>query len=184
MALIECAECSGQVSDKAAACPHCGAPVEVSTGLAPAQTYRPGRYEEIRPSLWADQSRSKTPGRVLRRVLLTIIGVMIVLGWALGAWESSPSGGSRSPAADTGEPIEAFLICQDFVEDRLKAPATAEYPSDYRKYTERLASGRFRVTAYVDAQNSFGAQVRTDFVCVVKYVGDETWELESLALDE
>ena len=27
MALIRCGECQGQVSDKAAACPHCGAPV-------------------------------------------------------------------------------------------------------------------------------------------------------------
>jgi len=28
MALIECPECKGQVSDKAEACPHCGAPVQ------------------------------------------------------------------------------------------------------------------------------------------------------------
>lgn len=27
MALIECGECHGDVSDKAASCPHCGAPV-------------------------------------------------------------------------------------------------------------------------------------------------------------
>ncbi len=29
MALIECYECNGKVSDKASACPHCGAPVQV-----------------------------------------------------------------------------------------------------------------------------------------------------------
>lgn len=28
MALISCSECQGKVSDKASACPHCGAPVE------------------------------------------------------------------------------------------------------------------------------------------------------------
>lgn len=27
MALIECGECTGKVSDKAASCPHCGSPV-------------------------------------------------------------------------------------------------------------------------------------------------------------
>lgn len=27
MAIISCSECGGQVSDKAAACPHCGAPI-------------------------------------------------------------------------------------------------------------------------------------------------------------
>jgi hypothetical protein len=30
MALTECAECGGKVSDKAPACPHCGAPVEIA----------------------------------------------------------------------------------------------------------------------------------------------------------
>ena len=34
MALIQCAECKGQVSDSAAACPHCGAPVAGSAGAA------------------------------------------------------------------------------------------------------------------------------------------------------
>lgn len=28
MALVQCAECSGQLSDKASACPHCGAPAK------------------------------------------------------------------------------------------------------------------------------------------------------------
>lgn len=30
MALITCPECHGQVSDKAAVCPHCGFPIAVS----------------------------------------------------------------------------------------------------------------------------------------------------------
>ena len=29
MALIKCPECSGQVSEKATACPHCGCPITV-----------------------------------------------------------------------------------------------------------------------------------------------------------
>lgn len=35
MALIACAECGKEISDKAAACPHCGAPV---VGAAPVMT--------------------------------------------------------------------------------------------------------------------------------------------------
>jgi len=30
MALIECSECSKEVSDKAGSCPHCGAPISTS----------------------------------------------------------------------------------------------------------------------------------------------------------
>ena len=38
MALIQCGECKGQVSDQASACPHCGAPlVSAATAVAPAE---------------------------------------------------------------------------------------------------------------------------------------------------
>jgi len=36
MALIQCAECNGAVSDAASACPHCGAPVKASS-VSPVQ---------------------------------------------------------------------------------------------------------------------------------------------------
>ena len=35
MALINCGECGKSVSDKAAACPHCGAPVKPAPGASP-----------------------------------------------------------------------------------------------------------------------------------------------------
>jgi hypothetical protein len=44
MALISCSECRGQVSDKAAACPHCGAPVTfvaVEPQPVPVQIVKP-----------------------------------------------------------------------------------------------------------------------------------------------
>lgn len=36
MAIIACGECSGKVSDTAAVCPHCGAPVAKKAAPAPA----------------------------------------------------------------------------------------------------------------------------------------------------
>jgi hypothetical protein len=38
MALIKCAECGGQVSSQAFACPHCGAPVPDDQGAAKSLT--------------------------------------------------------------------------------------------------------------------------------------------------
>lgn len=35
MALIKCPECSREISDKAAACPHCGFPISKSSELEP-----------------------------------------------------------------------------------------------------------------------------------------------------
>jgi hypothetical protein len=38
MALIKCPECSGDISDKAAACPHCGYPIgRTAQGAGPVQ---------------------------------------------------------------------------------------------------------------------------------------------------
>ncbi len=49
MALVSCSECGMSMSDRAAACPHCGAPNSQPTGSQPAsQTQAPTK----RGSLW------------------------------------------------------------------------------------------------------------------------------------
>lgn len=49
MALVSCTECSKEISDKAAACPNCGAPMMVTAGGAGVQHVRVtrtgGRWE-------------------------------------------------------------------------------------------------------------------------------------------
>lgn len=115
----------------------------------------------------------------------TLIVALIVLGVIAGVCgdggDSSSGGGSRP---DTGEAVGAWVVCQQFVEDRLQAPATAEYPSGYSNYTTALGGGRFRVDAYVDAENGFGALIRTDFSCTVNYQGNDNWRLENLTFEE
>jgi hypothetical protein len=64
------------------------------------------------------------------------------------------------------------------VKDRLKAPATADFPWDAVR-TKELGSCRFQVEAYVDAQNSFGAMIRTRYSATMIYAND-TWRLDDL----
>ncbi|OOL26832.1 hypothetical protein GQ85_42610 [Rhodococcus rhodochrous] len=55
------------------------------------------------------------------------------------------------------------LTCEDQVRAQLKAPATAAFTG---VRTTRQADARFVVTVgAVDAQNGFGAQLRTAFTC-------------------
>lgn len=42
MALMKCEECGGTVSSKAATCPHCGAPVEISKEVGPNTVFYDG----------------------------------------------------------------------------------------------------------------------------------------------
>jgi len=43
-----------------------------------------------------------------------------------------------------------------------------------------LGGGRYRVQSYVDAQNSFGAMIRTRYDCTVHWIGGDRWKLEDL----
>jgi hypothetical protein len=81
--------------------------------------------------------------------------------------------------------IDAELICQQFIEKRLKAPATAKYaPLGNEDAVEFLGENTYKVFSYVDSQNSFGAMLRTKYLCIVQYIGDDNWKLISLATED
>lgn len=95
------------------------------------------------------------------------------------------SGADGSAVAPPHDGLTAYLICQDFVEDRLRAPATAEFPSyrDQGVDAEVVGPAQYRIGAYVDSQNGFGAMLRTAFSCTVTWESGTTWRLNDLNLD-
>lgn len=76
----------------------------------------------------------------------------------------------------------AYVWARDFVRQRLKAPRTAEFPSVWNVHFTDMGDRKWRVVSYVDAQNAFGAEVRTYYDAVVRYVGKDRWELISLKM--
>lgn len=86
------------------------------------------------------------------------------------------------PAYDPStDPGTASVMCKDFVEQRLRAPATADFPwipDDTQYYAQQRL---WEITSHVDSENGFGALVRTSFVCSVKpdATGDN-WTLVNL----
>lgn len=106
--------------------------------------------------------------------IFSIIILAIFVFLAVGSTEESDS--NSGP-----DKVEAMTMAQSFLEERLKAPSTADYPwvtSD--EVVSRLADNKFRYRSYVDAENSFGAKVRTHFDIVVQYVGEDKWRLISI----
>lgn len=67
-----------------------------------------------------------------------------------------------------GSKLDAWVKTQYIVESRLKSPGTAKYPWGYSDYVTQDGN-KYTIKAYVDAQNSFGATVRTYFICHLKY---------------
>lgn len=160
MALIRCPDCGNEISDLAPSCPHCGRPRETMT-LPPHKAQGSGN---------------------LRLVFLLLIAFFLFLIY-LFFTPSLPDRAAKERAE--GAPDDAASMCQGFVKDRLVAPSTAKFPSVYsaETKTDKLGPGHYRVRSYVDAQNSFGAQIRTPYVCEVKKIPDRNeWQLRNISM--
>ncbi len=109
----------------------------------------------------------------LARHSLSLVVVMGLLILAVGSYDD---GGSKK--------IGAYVMSQEFVNRRLKAPATASYP-DYRDdFVVDMGNNRYRVTAYVDAENSFGAKLRMGYTCTLMTPDGENWKCENINIEE
>ena len=62
----------------------------------------------------------------------------------------------------------AAVMSQRFVEKQLRSPSTASFPSqpDRQSYVDTCT---WEVLSYVDAQNAFGATVRTRYFIMMHY---------------
>lgn len=81
-----------------------------------------------------------------------------------------------------GDEVGASVACQRFVSAQLKAPATAKFPLYAEVRPTALGGGRWQWIAYVDAQNGFGATIRTRFVCITKKMGGGDYVEETVTL--
>jgi hypothetical protein len=111
-------------------------------------------------------------------IAVAVVGACIVAG-AFGLASDGGSGGS-----DEADGVEAYVMCQGFVKDRLRAPGTAKFPPAARADVDELAGNAWRVRAWVDAENAFGGEVRTDWECRVAYEGGGGWRLDGLEMEE
>ncbi len=67
------------------------------------------------------------------------------------------------------EKAEAIAMAQEMVKAELKAPSTASFPWDASAYTITKSGNQYTVKGYVDAQNSFGAKIRSTFEACFTY---------------
>ena len=114
---------------------------------------------------------------------LSLVVVVAIIAGVLAAL-----GGNSS---DSPDKIEAWVVAQQFVEGELRSPGSADYGSvwggDYQDpdvVVTDLGNDEFRVSAWVDAENAFGAKIRSYFVCELKYIGDDRWRCTSLTFLE
>lgn len=83
--------------------------------------------------------------------------------------------------------ITAFVISQDFIRKNLKAPTTAVFPyiTSDGVMVNYLGNCTHEIIAYVDAENSFGAKLRTKYyIKMQNKKGTDEWRVLKLHMDE
>jgi hypothetical protein len=78
--------------------------------------------------------------------------------------ESTSTNGDGQSTLSSDIQAQAWTVAKDAVESQLKAPATESFP--WLDYTVTKHDSKYYVVSYVDAENSFGAKIRTKFVVV------------------
>lgn len=95
-------------------------------------------------------------------LLAAVVGVALI-GAAIGVMYAT----KKKPPTMEEKALEA---CHDAIRPRLKAPGSATWPTvDDQGVNVRVEHGDVIsvvvVTSWVDAQNGFGAKIRTSFMC-------------------
>lgn len=90
---------------------------------------------------------------------------------------------SSNPAPDVYRYEDAWRAATGFVAESLKAPSTARFPKMHEPKcgVAPFLDETWIARGYVDAQNSFGAQLRTDWEVIMEPAGNQ-WELVWLRL--
>ncbi len=120
------------------------------------------------------------------RGCLGFVVLVLILAVFLNFWVG---GSDEESAAEDCENTEsaktkAYIFSQFFVEEYLKSPSTADFPSYYdtRVSVRFLKECHFGVTAFVDSQNSFGGISRTNYelTVIVPSNDNESYRTENL----
>jgi hypothetical protein len=114
------------------------------------------------------------------------------VAFALSANIGPDRSGTAPPAAPAVRSLDVesaragvAVLCERAVRERLKAPRSADFPRSHMMNVVSAGPNTFQLASYVDAQNAFGANLRTAFVCAVRFQGSDendpqAWELVSL----
>lgn len=133
MALITCPECHGQVSDKAAACPHCGYPlpsyqpdpvkIEPCVPAAPVKA-EPSPYKQTAPP-----AKKRKSGVIVAASLLVLLSVVFVF-WL-----------SREPQDEKDYKAEVEKICTACGINVESVTLSSTYSGGGKRYSVSVASG-------------------------------------------
>lgn len=145
---------------------------------------------ELQQKTEALKKEAESVRKTQRVVGIGIAAVFLVVVIVIAAASSKRSYNNDYAAASgysMSEDMKAALwsLAQKAVESELKAPSTAKFPASYGSADVSFgkSGGLYTVSAWVDAQNGFGAVVRTNFTVYAAFTGSSV-KLDHVVLYE
>jgi len=121
---------------------------------------------------------------VLTAGLFALIWVFVSRGCDSLLPDSPEIQPQRQRADRYGDAMGAWVAAEGHVEGRLVSPGSADFGGQKPDVcTKETSPGHWAVVGWVDSQNRFGAKIRSNFVCHLKYEKGG-WSLISLDMAE
>ncbi len=91
----------------------------------------------------------------------------------------------KTRQAESSNKEDAWLAAEIIVKERLKSPSTATFGwQTSESCVTSLGNNRYRVNAWVDGQNAFGATCRTDFSMDLQPDGAGGWSASNITMNQ
>ncbi len=122
-----------------------------------------------------------SPKRLAIISIVTIVVVFTLFRTIIGITSSPDTSSTQAQAGHDN--IEVCVEAQHYVTELLKSPSTAKFPTCNDTSISQVSPDHYRVSAYVDSQNGFGAMLRSDWTIEYHYVGATNVQLDTAIMD-
>lgn len=128
--------------------------------------YPPGSNPSDPPAKGTSSDMSGAQGCLYAVVGVVALGIILaILG--VGSGDAGPDEwGARD-------------VCEQSVREQLRSPSSASFGG----HETTQDGSEFEVTGHVDAENAFGASIRTRWICTATHVEGDRWSVSATLLE-
>ena len=189
----KCLDCGSPLTKDSNFCSSCGVIQIASSQNVPQEqkkqySYKKNKSASPPSAIDTDKKKSTGNGWVALFVLL-IIPFMIYME-DRGEQKKAPqplTPAEKAAKQESSDEFDARIYAKEYVKNSLKAPSTAKFQSPANFAVQHLKGGKdnpnqdlWKVSGYVDAQNSFGAMMRNRFYIELVKLGDKWIPLKTV----
>lgn len=127
-----------------------------------------------------DENKKTTTNQKLGGCLILAIITFIIFFSVKSCFSSTPE--EDKEKNESNIKMKVLTYSQLCVKEKLKSPASAEFPVDLNN-VKIVNDSTFIINSYVDSQNSFGAMLRMNYLCEI-IISKDTYKCNYVELYE